>query len=170
MSAVIEFSPTTLNVYNPLDSVEDLLIANDWSYERLTNEELFIKMAGEYAEYDIVLQWLEPYGALKVCCRMKQQLPDNKVGEAILVSNEINHDLWTGHFSLDRNDPYPTFYNTILLKDDSEECEREALSHFVETTLEQCERYAPVYSWLIKGGDFDRTVISLLVMDNAGHA
>ena len=33
--------------YNPLDLIEDIIIANDWEYERDSNNNIHVEVAGE---------------------------------------------------------------------------------------------------------------------------
>ena len=54
--------------YNPLDLVEDIIIANDWDYERDSNNNIHVEVAGEWCDYQLSYGINEDYNLLYISC------------------------------------------------------------------------------------------------------
>jgi hypothetical protein len=170
MTDAIEFHQPHIEA-NPLDRIEEILIANDWTYNRLTMEELSITMHGENGEYNIVMNWFETKHALKLCCQIQNEIPQEKLSEAILISTEINQSLFAGHFSIPRDEALPCFYYSAFFKDEASIGDTDYLEWIMHTALDQCERFAPLFQWLgTPSSNLNAGDLSLVLMETAGRA
>ena len=62
------------DVSNPLDSVEEILSANDWSFDRMSEDELTVHISGKMGEYKMLFVWQEDYSAMQFCCEFDLEL------------------------------------------------------------------------------------------------
>ena len=54
--------------YNPLDLIEDIIIANNWEYERDSNNNIHVEVAGEWCDYQLSYGINEDYSLLYISC------------------------------------------------------------------------------------------------------
>ena len=54
--------------YNPLDLLEELVMANEWPYERASEDELVVEMSGCWGDYKLFFVWREDLNALYFSC------------------------------------------------------------------------------------------------------
>ncbi len=157
---------------NPLDSVEDLLIANDWVYKRLTNEELVLSIAGRSCDYNLCFTWNETASLLKMSCEIEDEIPEGKMGEAILVAGELSQNLSLGYLAVDHHQKKVVHHYSLLAGDDDKILDRSYLADVVENILRDCEENFTLIKYFMNKDvcRSDKKLISLLIMPTEGHA
>lgn len=160
--------------FNPLDSVEDLLIANDWVYRRLTNEELVLDINGRSCDYTLYFTWNETASLLKISCEIDEEIPEGKMGEAILVANEMSQNMSLGFFTVDHESRKLVHKYSVLAgsSDDHSAITRGYLANVVENILKDCEENFTVIKYFLNKDicKSDKKLISLLIMPAEGNA
>ena len=58
---------------NPLDVVERLAAGNDWSFERASDDEITILVAGKWTDYQVSYTWMGDIEALHLACAFDLQ-------------------------------------------------------------------------------------------------
>ena len=61
--------------YNPLDLVEDIIIANNWEYEREGNNNIHVEVAGEWCDYQLSYGINEDHNLLYISCVLDINIP-----------------------------------------------------------------------------------------------
>jgi hypothetical protein len=100
--------------------------------------------------------------------------PDIKVGPekrtAIYESlGLINEQLWLGHFELWSGSGLIVFRHATLVPE-SEGLSFEAAEAISEAAIEECERFYPVFQFVLWGGKSPSEAISAALIDTAGEA
>ncbi len=85
---------------NPLDVVERLAAANDWSFERAGDDEITILVTGKWTDYQVSYTWMGDIEALHLACAFDLKVPERRRGEVQTLISLINERLWVGHFDL----------------------------------------------------------------------
>lgn len=90
----------TKTLSNPLDILDDLLEASDYSFTRETKTRLHFTCGGKQGEYDFVLEWNADHNALKstVIIKATQNSERDILETAIALANET---AWRGFFMTD---------------------------------------------------------------------
>ena len=91
------------DVSNPLDSIEDIMVFHDWTFERINEDKLTVMISGRQGHYNLEFIWEEDYSALRLSCRPDIIIHDNKKLEALTVISNINIELWLGHFEIQKD-------------------------------------------------------------------
>lgn len=158
--------------FNPLDSVEDLLIANDWVYKRLTSEELILDINGNSCDYTLCFTWNETANLLKISCEIDDLIPEGKLGEAILVANELSQNISIGHFVVDHDTKKLVHNYNLIAVDDDKLIDRSYIASVVETILKDCEENFTLIKYFLNKDvcKSDKKLVSLLIMPAEGHA
>jgi hypothetical protein len=167
MSQIAEQDEFFEEVSNPLDGVEEILYANQWVFDRMTNDELTVQITGKMGEYKLFFQWQEEYSAMTFSCQYDLDIHRSAVDEARRMMSTINAGLWLGHFDLREGD-IPCFRHTTLFRGMTQTSGVEPLEDLVDIALSECERFYPVFEILSRGLPANDDDLKLAAMSVAG--
>ena len=159
------------DVSNPLDSVEEILCANDWVFNRSTEDELHVQITGNFADYDVHFLWCEDESVMHLTCNFDLQFQNTNLNNVFKTIMAINSDLWLGHFDL--HDYAPRFRHTSLFRGMTYGSGTEHVQDLIEIALSECERYYPVFDVLAKmpaDNDNEAMALKLALMDSVGSS
>ncbi len=157
-------------VLNPLDHVEEVLAAHDWIFDRMTNDELMVEVAGKSGSYRLFFIWQAEMNAMQFCCQYELYIPKDKHQSAGIALMTINENLWMGHFDLPRDSGVPSFRHTCLFRGLEGVSFAEHIEDMMDISLAQCERYYPVFHLLAAANDANDASLSLALMETAGES
>lgn len=158
------------SLFNPIDSVEDILTANNWVFSRNGDEELVVEVSGRYNTYRLCFLWQEDMNAMQIFCHFDAPVsPANKdrISDALM---SINRNLWMGHFDVAPDTMVPCFRHTSLLRGLSPESGLEQIEDLVTLSLAQCERVQPLFQILTHDNAASPHALTLALMDTAGRS
>ena len=154
---------------NPLDVVEELVIANDWSFERPSEDELLADVPGRWAEYRLFFLWHEDVSALQFCCRIELEVPQRRRAAVNELLSHINEKLWFGHYEISSEERHAMFRHTSLFRG-APYASAEQIEDMVEIALLECERFYPAFDLVIRGGKTVREAVAAAILDPIGEA
>ena len=97
-------SYSSRNQYNPLDLMEEIVGANDWIFDRASQDEMAVEITGRWCDYRLLFLWQEDMGALHFSCLLESRVPVEKRREVSLLLALLNERMWLGHFDLSSED------------------------------------------------------------------
>ncbi|MFA5591895.1 MAG: YbjN domain-containing protein [Micavibrio sp.] len=156
------------DVSNPLDSVEEILCANEWIFDRMTEDELTVQVTGKMGEYKLFFHWQEDYSAMQFSCEMDVEISESAMDAAAKTMTEINSSLWLGHFDFRSGTNIPHFRHTTLFRGMTHTSGAEHLEDLVDIAISECERYFPVFDIFSRGLPANDADMSLAIMNVAG--
>jgi len=86
--------------FNPLDLIEDVVVSNDWSYNRTDSDTLYVEVEGEWCDYQLTLAWSQDCNLLQYTWTYNINIPSKKYALTYSLLNKINLNLSAGHFEL----------------------------------------------------------------------
>src|SRR5437899_4999671 len=110
--SVVEFHS---QVGNPIDLVEEIVVANDWAHDRASEEELIVEISGRWCDYRMYFLWQEELSALHFSCGFDMKVPKRRRGPLYELLALANERLWLGHFDLAGGDRKSTRLNSSHL-------------------------------------------------------
>ncbi|RIX27423.1 type III secretion system chaperone family protein [Sphingomonas edaphi] len=153
----------------PIEILEQYFEARGWACERTGDGEIIASATGSWAQYELRGVWRSEDQVLQFLA-----FPDIKVGvekrAAIYETlGLINEQLWLGHFELWSGSGLIVFRHAALVGEgDTMSFEHaEAIS---EAAIEECERFYPVFQFVLWGGKSPSEAISAALIDTAGEA
>jgi len=154
---------------NPLDRVEELAEANDWSVERQTSDEVNMMVEASWGSLQLSLNWREDIEGLHLAGCFDFKSPRLRREEVGRLLNMINEQLYLGHFDLWRNDGSVVFRNGLTLAGGAEanDAQCEAL---ITLAIEACERYFPAFQFVIWAGKTAEEAIVSSLLETMGEA
>ncbi len=154
---------------NPLDLLEELVDANEWRFDRLTDAEMVIELAGRWCDYRMFVAWQQDLSAVYLSCRMDLRVPPHKRASAADLLLLANEKLWLGHFDLCSEERVPVFRHTVLLRG-AGGMSVEQLEDLVDIAFSECERFFPAFQFVVWGGRGPAEALAAAMLDTQGEA
>ncbi|HYD67871.1 YbjN domain-containing protein [Azospirillum sp.] len=167
MSAVAVDTPKT--IHNPLDIVEEIVTANEWPFDRSSEDELIVEIGGRWCDYRLYFVWQQDVSAMQFSCQFDMKVQANRRDAVSGLLAEVNSRLWLGHFDVCSEEHTPMFRQTTLLRG-SRGATVEQLEDLVEIALSECERFYPAFQFVIWGGKSPSEAVSAAILDTMGEA
>ncbi len=156
---------------SPLDVLEDYFVAHDWQSERNGDEEIVTGVKGSWTQYEIRALWRAEDRVLQFLALPDIRVPDEKRALVYETFGLINEQLWLGHFEMWAASGMVLFRHAALLDPTSEAgLTLEQAETLIETALEACERFYPVFQFVLWGDKTPREALDAALIDTVGEA
>lgn len=165
-------------VSNPLDGIEEIMMNNDWSFDRHDHDQISVVVNDKASAYTMTFIWQEEFSAMQFCCAPDIALHPSKMDEASKVLNQINAGLWLGHFDVrtqsngtdDKMAYVPCFRHTSLFRGMNETSGVDHIEDLIDIALSECQRYAVTFDLLSRLDNAKIADIRLAMMDTVGFS
>ncbi len=155
----------------PIDMLESYFAAHGWSHER-EDDEIVAKFKGSWTEYELRAIWREEDGVLQFLA-----LPDIRIAEERRASiyetiGLVNEQLWIGHFELWSSSGILLYRHAAMMSDeeDGATLSLDRAELLVETAIDECERFYPVFQFVLWGGKSPKEAIAAALIETQGEA
>lgn len=166
--SIVAVQSNTL-VPNPLDVLEEIVAANEWLFDRTTEDELIVELAGRWCHYRLFFVWQREIGALQFSCQFDMRIPETKRSDVNDLLAMLNNRMWLGHFDVEPVQGTPLFRYTVLARGERAPS-AETLEDLVEIALTECERFYPAFQFVIWGGKRPIEAMAAAMIDTVGQA
>jgi hypothetical protein len=154
---------------NPLDVIEQVVVTNDWVYDRRADDELAVEVPGQWCTYSLYFAWREDMAALHFTSAFEMKVPPHKRLALYELLGIINEKLWLGHFGLWEEESAPMFRHTLLLRG-SGMVFPEQIEDLVDIAVGECERFYPSFQFVVWGGKSAREAVTASLLETMGEA
>lgn len=154
---------------NPVDMVERIAAANDWSFDRSGEDEITISLEGGWTDYHVSFQWMDEIEALHLACAFDLKVPDRRRAEVLQLLALVNEQMWVGHFDLWSQEGVIMFRHSLLLAGGAEASADQCEALF-EAAFEACERYYQAFQFVVWAGKTPREAMEAVIFETAGEA
>ena len=154
---------------NPIDVAEDIIIAQDWDFERRGDEEMVAEIPGSWCDFGLLLAWSPEMSALHLSCALDLKLSTANKNQVFELLAKANEKLWLGHFSLWTEESVPIFRHSILL-DKKEKITWDFLANLIEIAVSECEKFYPAFQYVVWGGKTAEDAINAAMIETIGTA
>lgn len=166
---MVELVSDTHHPINPLDLLEELGAANDWTLDRHSESELLIEMSGHWCSYNMYSVWQAEVSSMFFSCHFDMKVPDGRRGEVCELLAQANERLWLGHFDLMSEEGALMYRHTIPLRG-LQGASLEQLEDLVEAALMECDRIYPALQLVVWGGSPVSEALDAALMETVGEA
>jgi hypothetical protein len=83
---------------HPIDLVETVATTQDWSFDRVGDDQIAMAVEGQWRTYSLTLAWSEHDEVLRLVCCFEMEPPEGCEDRLNELLNRINGDCWTGAF------------------------------------------------------------------------
>jgi hypothetical protein len=154
---------------HPLELLEQVITARDWTFERRGDDELAVEVPGRWCDYGVFFSLSAELETLHISCALDMRVPENRriaVSELLAVANE---KLWIGHFALWAEEGLPMFRYSLLLGPELS-LGAERLESLIDVAISECERFYPAFQYVIWGGKSPSEAVEAAMLDTVGEA
>lgn len=166
-------SPSSQKTYtpseNPLDTIEEVVSAQEWPYHRLSHDEIILEISGRWLDYRVSFFWNEEPRVLQTLVSLDIPVPPDCIGETIHLLFLVNQKLGMGHFELSLEDNLPVFRYAYLMTG-VKNLRPETLEELLDIVISECERFYPAFQFTILGGKKAEESLSVTLLDTQGEA
>ncbi|MEM8799559.1 MAG: YbjN domain-containing protein [Pseudomonadota bacterium] len=155
---------------NPLDLIEQIVAANEWTYERDGDDEISIAIAGSWCEYHLRFYWREGDNALQVACAYDMKVPSQKRKAIYETLAIINERMWMGHLEVWAEEGALMFRHSAFIDNDGSGLSVAHAEMLIELAINECERFYPVFQFVIWAGKSPEEAIQCAMLETMGEA
>jgi len=137
---------------NPLDLVEDFVESKGWQVTRSEDDLMIFTVPGQKAKFEVCMEWQEEFSALLFACSMPLNIAPDQREAAAKATEQINQNLWLGHFDLSNKNTHPTFRHTLLFRMIPSGIAVDIVQDVVEIAIAECNRFYSTFL-LVQAGD-----------------
>ena len=154
---------------NPLDILEQIVTANDWVFDRRTDEEMAAEAPGQWCDYGLYFNWSHEISAMHFTCTFDLKVPEKRRAALYELLALANERLWIGHFGMNSDDGMPVFRHSVLLRG-APGASAESLEDMVDIAITECERFFPAFQFVLTGGKSPDEALTAAMLECAGEA
>lgn len=153
----------------PVDMLASLFEARGWQYEFVSEDEITAEIKGSWATYQFQAIWRREDHVLQILCLPDIRMPEDKRAAMFEALALINEQLWLGHFDIWSNGGVVLYRHGLMLGDEGLLSPSQA-QLTVESALEECDRFYPVFQFILWGDKTPAEALAAAMVDAAGEA
>jgi hypothetical protein len=154
---------------NPLDIMEQIIVANDWAFERRSDNEMAAEAPGKWCDYGLFFCWSNEISAMHFTCAIDLKVPEKRRAALYELLALANEKLWIGHFGMDSDDGTPVFRHSVLLRG-APGASAESLEDMIDIAITECERFFPAFQFVLWGGKSPVDALAASMLECVGEA
>jgi hypothetical protein len=154
---------------HPLDVVERVVTANDWLFDRRSDQEMAAQVPGHWCDYSLYFAWNEEVGALHFTCAFDMRVPADKKPAICQLLSLINERIWLGHFGMSEEEGLPMYRHALPLRGTSGPTAGQ-LEDLLDSAIYECERFYPTFQFVIWGGKTAEEAVAAAMIETVGEA
>ena len=160
---------TEIVATNPIDLVEEIVLANEWPHDRSSDEEMVVEISGRWCDYRLLFVWQEEISALHFSCSFDMKVPKARKLPVYELLAIVNEKMWLGHFDVCSDTGLPMFRHAVLLRG-AMGASVEQIEDLVDMALTECERFYPAFQFVIWGGKTAEEAVISAMIEPVGEA
>lgn len=153
----------------PVEMLASLFEARDWPYEYVGEDEISGEVKGSWTTYQFQAIWRSEDHVLQLLCLPDIRVTEPKRAALYEALALINEQLWLGHFDVWSNGGVVLYRHGLMLGDDGMLGPSQA-QMIVEAAIEECDRFYPVFQFILWGDKTPTEALAAALVDAAGEA
>jgi len=154
---------------HPIELIEQVLSARDWTFERRGDDELAVEVPGRWCDYGVFFALAPELETLHISCALDMRVPEPRRGAIAELLAIANEKLWIGHFALWAEEGLPMFRYSLLLGTDLN-LGTDRLESLIDVAISECERFYPAFQYVTWGGKAPAEAVEAAMLDTVGEA
>ena len=155
----------------PVDVLESYFDAHGWTSERVGPDEVIATVPGSWTQYELRGVWREADRVLQFLALPDIRVAADKRPAIYETIGLVNEQLWLGHFELWSSNGMLLFRHAALLDLAADApLTAEQAGTLVEAAVDECERFYPVFQFVLWGGKSPADAIAAALIETHGEA
>ena len=154
----------------PIDMLESYYAAHGWEHSR-EDDEIVATVKGSWTSYELRAIWREEDGVLQFLAFPDVKVADERRAAIYEAIGLINEQLWIGHFELWSSSGILLFRHAAMIDGDEDgTLSLGAAELLVESAVDECERFYPVFQFVLWGGKTPKEALAAALTETHGEA
>lgn len=154
----------------PIDMLESYFAAHGWDHER-QDDEVVARVKGSWTQYELRALWREDDGVLQFLAFPDIRVTDERRAAVYEAIGLVNEQLWIGHFELWSSSGILLYRHAAMIEgDEGATLSLASAETVVETAIDECERFYPVFQFVLWGGKSPREALAAALTETQGEA
>lgn len=153
----------------PIAMLAAFFEANGWAHEHVNEDELVATTQGSWANYELRAIWRDDDQVLQLLVFPDIRVLEPQRAPVWEVIGLVNEQLWLGHFEMWSTSGIVLFRHGVLLNA-AETLGLDQARTLVETAIDECERFYPVFQFVLWGGKSPGEAIAAAMIETRGEA
>ena len=154
----------------PIDMLEAYYAAHGWEHER-HDDEIVATVKGSWTTYELRALWREDDSVLQFLAFPDIKVTDDRRGGVYEAIGLVNEQLWIGQFELGSSSGVLLYRHASMIDGEDEgTMSLGAAELLVESAIEECERFYPVFQFVLWGGKTPREALAAALIETQGEA
>ena len=154
----------------PIDMLEAYYAAHGWDHER-HEDEIVATVKGSWTTYELRALWREDDSVLQFLAFPDIKVTDDRRAAVYEAIGLVNEQLWIGHFELWSSSGVLLYRHAAMIDGEDEgTMSLGAAELLVESAIEECERFYPVFQFVLWGGKSPRDALAAALIETQGEA
>ena len=153
----------------PIDMLESYFSAHGWEYER-QDDEVIAKVKGSWTQYELRALWRDEDSVIQFLAFPDIRVTDDRRSALYETVGLINEQLWVGHFEIWSASNILLYRHAAMIDGDGGTLSLAAAELLVESAIEECERFYPVFQFVLWGGKTPREALAAALIETQGEA
>ncbi|WNO53228.1 YbjN domain-containing protein [Stakelama saccharophila] len=154
----------------PIDMLESYFNAHGWTHAR-EEDEIVARVKGSWVEYELRAIWREDDSVLQFLAFPDIRVTEDRRASVYEAIGLINEQLWIGHFELWSSSGIVLFRHAAMIENaDGGTLTLPQTELLVESAIDECERFYPVFQFVLWGGKSPSEALASALIDTQGEA
>ena len=154
----------------PIDMLEAYYGAHGWEHER-HEDEIVATVKGSWTSYELRALWREDDSVLQFLAFPDIKVTDDRRAAVYEAIGLVNEQLWIGHFELWSSSGVLLYRHAAMIDGEEEgTMSLGATELLVESAVEECERFYPVFQFVLWGGKTPKEALAASLIETQGEA
>lgn len=153
----------------PIHMLAAYFEAREWAFEQVGDDEIVAKSRGSWTEYEVRAIWREDDQVLQLLVLPDIRAAEDKRAAIYETIALINEQLWLGHFEIWSSSGTVLYRHGALLGP-GETLSVDQTQMLIESALDECERFYPVFQFVLWGGKSPADALAASLIETRGEA
>ncbi len=154
---------------SPISLLEELFFQFEWSYDRISENEIAAEAEGRWCNYRLFSMWRHELESLVLSSIIDIKIPQDKRMYVATLLSTFNPRVWLGHFEISPDEDVPAFRYNLTLKGNPG-ITLEQAEEILSTALNECDRIYPALQFVLWGGKSPEEALMAAMLDTHGEA
>ena len=155
-------------LHDPLESVEQAVIAEQYTYER-DDLEIHLAVPGQWRDHQMWFAYRPDLSAMHMCSSLDLKIPEKRFRDAAELVTRLNERLWLGHFDVWAEDGSIVFRHATAFPTGEVFTAAQAAG-MMGAAREAGERLYPAFQYLMWGGKSVQEAVDAAMFETHGEA
>jgi len=154
---------------SPISLLEEYFIQFEWSYDRISENEISAEAEGRWCNYRFFSIWRPDIECLMINSIIDIKIPHDKRDSVGILLSTLNPKIWLGHFEIMPDDEVPCYRYTLVLRGNPS-ATLEQIEEILTSALVECDRLYPALQFVLWGGKNPEEALMAAMLDTYGEA